>query len=48
MLESENIELLVLRDEKCRRGAMPLVVLRRLRPPSQYYLSVNEAPSEGH
>ena len=43
-LESEGIELVILLDEKFRRGScsMPLIVLRRTHPPNQYYLYVNE------
>jgi hypothetical protein len=42
-LESEGFEIAVLRDEKSRPGLLdkPLIVLRRISPPKQYYLYVD-------
>jgi hypothetical protein len=42
-LESEGIELLILLDEKFKRGSrsMPLIILRGMLHPTQYYLPIN-------
>jgi len=47
-LESEGIELVIFKDEKYRGGFcdMPLVVLRRISPPKQYYLYVDGGSDE--
>jgi hypothetical protein len=47
-LEFEGIELVIFQDEKYRRGfcSKPLIILRRMSPPNQYYLYVDGASDE--
>jgi hypothetical protein len=47
-LESEGIELVIFQDEKYRGGFCnkPLIVLRGISPPKQYYLYVDGGSDE--
>jgi hypothetical protein len=47
-LGSEGIEIVILEDEKFRRGksTKPLVILRGLSPSNQYYFYAHEGPRQ--